>query len=396
MQALSVRQPRAAAPSRAAGVWRPTAATASSPAREASAARRHAAAEPCGIEQSRQDEISLRRRRGQRRRRAAADADPGFLRRAFVSGTTQARYRQAVDAAVAFSRRAAPSRRNLQAWDELLVAWAEFLYLEGEQVYAARYAVFGAIYLLDLPKKCAQTLPLAKATLKSFGRHAPERSRDPPPIEHRWLFADTLCRLCAPPVGPLAAAFTLLSFDCYLRPSEALGLKKADVTPARRGTAARRWALTLAPATGRRTAKNFQFDTGVVVGHHERTWAVDIVKVLVRRAKADTALLFDGLDLAALEEAYRAASADLKVCVVPHGMRHGGPSHGSVVHGDELAQVQTRGRWLATDSCRHYTKPASLLRKLKELSDVQVSLARRLERELPGRLTSLLSKRSRA
>eukprot|EP00959_Pyramimonas_sp_CCMP1952_P297280 6219361-Pyramimonas_sp.AAC.1 len=64
------------------------------------------------------------------------------------------------------------------------------LFLRGDSVSAARYAVFGTAYCIGLPARSPATLPLARAALHGFGRANPDKVRDSLPLEIIWLCAD--------------------------------------------------------------------------------------------------------------------------------------------------------------------------------------------------------------
>ena len=55
-------------------------------------------------------------------------------------------------------------------------------------------------------------------------------------------------------------------------------------------------------------------------------------------------------------------------------------------HDVPVAALQWRGRWLAMESCRRYSKPAKMLRSLAALSEEQLRRARAAAYEVPGRL----------
>lgn len=100
----------------------------------------------------------------------------------------------------------------------------------------------------------------------------------------------------------------LLTFDAYLRPSEALGLERRHVTPPRRGTARYQdWVITIAPQ-GDKPAKNLDLDCSVVVGLPPRVWATTLLTALHKRARPD-GRLFGNLNPVLYERLLRKASA---------------------------------------------------------------------------------------
>ena len=186
----------------------------------------------------------------------------------------------------------------------------------------------------------------------------------------------------------LTAALVVINFDCYLRPSEGLGLRRKDVSAPSRAAAAKGWALNIAPLN-EKMAKNRRYDDGVTVGVHDRQWICGILRMLCRSLPSD-AYLFRNLDLATVEGFFRAASDHLGWTVVAHGMRHAGPSHDAYVHGVDLLDLQARGRWLCAESVRTYAKPARLLRSLARLSSEQVRQGRRVSNHLHTKLADAI------
>ena len=205
-----------------------------------------------------------------------------------------------------------------------------------------------------------------------------------------WLLTEWLLTPPLEFVKVMAAAFCCLAFDAYLRPSEALNLTRAAVGRPRRAAAACRWSLTIAPRPGQVPAKNRTFDAGVVVGGFDRMWVADRVLAPLMSDLPVGTSLFRSLDLHSLEALFVEASKDLAFKIVPHGLRHAGPSHDAVVHKAAVHDLQCRGRWLSIESCRVYTKPAALLRSVGLLSDSQLRQARRFSGHLPNTLSSSL------
>ena len=285
------------------------------------------------------------------------DREPGFLRRATVKAVTRSRYEQAC---ANFASRLDPpvplrclSPREL---DEALSRHLEFLYLAGEAAGAARHALYGTCYVLDL-------VP-----------------RDPP-VEVVWLAKEYFLKTFPSPSNLQLAAFTWLAFDGYMRPSEGLAMRaKHFFKSTVRGRTA--WSTVIGAQTEHRPAKNLQFDDGFVVGAHDRSFLKGIVAQLVRALPPDERV-FPEWDLPGLELAFRGFSASEGIKLTPHALRHAGPSHDFYYHEVPVTELQWRGRWLATESCRRYSKPAKMLRCLATLTKDQLRRAKRAADEVP-------------
>ena len=106
----------------------------------------------------------------------------------------------------------AAATSNLDLWDQLFTDYIECLYFAGESPAAARYAIYGICFVMDITPRAPSVLPLAKRSLRGFLKKSPEGMRDPPPMEVMWLLCGWLLDACPGPVGCLAAAFVLLVF----------------------------------------------------------------------------------------------------------------------------------------------------------------------------------------
>ena len=131
----------------------------------------------------------------------------GFLRRSRVAAVTRERYSLAYTAVVAFNRGRVPSITDMKTWDSLVVRYIEHLFLLGEHIFVAWYALYSVIFHLELPRRAATTLPKAMETLRGFAKSSPEVGRDPPPIEVVWLLVDALLRSFGAAAGRLPTSW---------------------------------------------------------------------------------------------------------------------------------------------------------------------------------------------
>ena len=115
----------------------------------------------------------------------------------------------------------------------------------------------------------------------------------------------------------------------------------------------------------------------------------EVIKLLCRGLPSQ-AYIFGGLRLSIVDSLFREALQNLGWPIVPHGMRHAGPSHDSYVQGSALLDIQARGRWFCAESVRTYAKPARLLRSVARLSIGQVQHSRRVSAQLHTTLTTAL------
>jgi hypothetical protein len=277
--------------------------------------------------------------------------------------------------------------------DRRLAQYMEVLFLSGEPAAVARYALYGVAFSLEVVMRDASVFALAKKTLKGFTRKAPEASRDPPPIELMWLLAAFLLRLLPGELGGLAAGLVVIAFDGYLRPGEALALRKEDVyRSTKKGSTL--LSVVVAPLSRGAPAKNKQFDDGYAVGAHGRSIATQLLQAIVDRT-AVKEFLFPGVTLALWEKWCRAFVAEYKVTMTPHCLRHGGPSHDMYFHQASVQDVQWRGRWLAVESCRRYAKPAKMLRQRAALTPRQLVEAEEAAKNVGAQVLARLGRELR-
>jgi len=192
----------------------------------------------------------------------------------------------------------------------------------------------------------------------------------------------------------LAGALLPVAFDGYLRPSEALGLRGADVLRPARSGPQRLWAATVAPATQPIPSKTNTFDDAVLLGSAAKGQAFvgGILDALLSRAGQDK--LFGGLTLAQLETIVKATCSRLQLPVTftPHCLRHGGASRDALEKFEDLRAIQRRGRWKARESVRRYEKAGTLLRVRSKFSQPFLSRSLRLGPSLPSKLRVALKK----
>ena len=317
------------------------------------------------------------------------DAEPGFLRRSTVSSVTRQRYAESYHAVEKFVGR---PLRDLTAGqlDLLLTEFMEDLFLAGETAAKARYALYGVAHELDIVTRGPLSFPRAKKTLVGFTRKASEPSRDPLPAAAVWASADHFFNTIGGRRGSELAALVLLSFDGYMRPSEALALQTQDFF-ASGSPRDRHWSVVIAPLCRGTPAKNKQFDDGCTIGAYDRKPLRRLTSALVVRGRKNSRI-FSTITLASLEKHFRAVSSLWRFHCTPHALRHAGPSHDFYEHGAAIHDLQLRGRWMASESCRRYTKPARLLRQRALLDGAVAAKGELAAKMLVPRLVAALSK----
>jgi len=319
------------------------------------------------------------RLRAEARKRELDDSDEeGFLRRRRVTSHTRDIYQQWVSV---FEKEMGCDIHRLApaALDRAVDAFLVRLYAAGEGVDSARHALYGIAWATTSVTRDPSVLPLSKASLQGFAKKCPPGTKDPAPWEAVLMAAHWLS-LHRGEVGLLTAAFMLLSFDLYTRPSEALALEKGHVRPPFRRAhgAVQFWTVTIAPSTSSRTTKAGTQDDTVLLGSvgSERVWLKGVLNALYAKTRRAHDRLIP-LELSTVEAEMRTAAKALllqKLNMSPHTLRHGGPSHDLLAGTIDRAEVQARGHWLCAASVARYEKRGKLVRQLTKLpSDHQVS-----------------------
>jgi len=148
------------------------------------------------------------------------------------------------------------------------------------------------------------------------------------------------------------AAGILLQVACYLRVTELLKLTVGQIVgPTSQGVP--HWSLSLFPVERGDMSKTGQVDEGVTLDCPEIQFLVPILKEL-RAMPPDTLIV--GMTYLEFLAAFRSATNELRIALVPSQARHSGASMDRTYNRRSQSEVQRMGRWLATKSVRRYEK----------------------------------------
>ena len=244
--------------------------------------------------------------------------------------------------------------------DSRVVRYMTWLYDHDDcEPWTAAYLIYG-LQLLKCTVPKADFLPNAKEALTGWKKLRPGLMRLPVPEE--FVF-DVAIELGA--TDSKLAALVLLQFDCYLRPSEALGLTKDHlVRPA--GPRYPRWGLIVCLSELQERTKTGTTDDSLMVGDvADRSWMSAVMSFLFEQPEHQ---LFGHVNLSQYEKALRAASKKLGYTgdvLQPHILRHSGASNDRSHERRSLPHIQKRGRWAAKKSVLRYEKAALMQRQWK-------------------------------
>jgi hypothetical protein len=325
------------------------------------------------------------------RLKKADTSKPGFLRDHKVRNQkTRDLYSAAVVAFTVFAIGLGLGLSTMTLVDDALEKYFEQLFVLGKTASEARYALQGWAWKHpSMPTNARANFPLAKACLKGWKNMEPGVSRDPCPWEVALLLMQWLIE-----AGEIFMAVAVaISFDTYIRPGVLVCLRRENLLrPAKLVNGAySAWGIVLSPAASNTFTKVGEQDDSLRVGTLHRMWVADLVKKLWARTAPD-ALLF-GFTLGKFETTFKRATIALNLQalqLVPHSLRHGGPSTDIYLGLRTLAEVQRRGFWKSADSVRRYEKHSKLLAQLNKLTVPQQRAARAAAASVPGLLQNKL------
>lgn len=122
----------------------------------------------------------------------------------------------------------------------------------------------------------------------------------------------------------------------------------------------------------------------------EHSWAAWAARFLKNRRAAGA--VFEPLTLRDYECAIARASDDFGLTalrLVPHVLRHTGPSADAFQNNMSSGDIKARGKWASDLSVSRYEKRGMVLRQLSRLSATQQSQATAVARSLPALLRAL-------
>ena len=280
-----------------------------------------------------------------------------------VSQNIQARYKKSVSSILAFMLEMGVHVPTWENLDEVVSAWVEFAYAEGEHKSLVNYALAGLQFFL----------PSCVGKLKQSWRLATVWQRLEPPLRVLPIspllvrgFAGAAVRM-----GFVAeAAALLIGFDCMLRSGELYALRLQDITFLQN-----RAVVCLGRSkTGKRTGANEM----VVV---ESSLALRWLRNACSHGCGQDKLLKRG------DRFFRKFFAELlqlfqiKGLMTVYSLRRGGATWNFLHHGS-MEKTLLRGRWSSTSSARIYLQDSAATVTHLQLTRDQRSFAQTTSRFL--------------
>ena len=265
--------------------------------------------------------------------------------------------------------------------DTIVVTYFDFLHFHGHSGDdASRLLAALKFFLPPIGRWGDQTLCRASRSLAGWGKCAPRRMRMPLP----WLVVAALAGVMLGRGQVEQVIAMILSFACYLRPSECDLLTAmqvvAPVEAAARASGLA--ALLLHPGELGRPGKTGLWDFTVVLDTY--VFLVPALLGLKRRAASPKARLWS-FPPASLSACMREAAAALGLADFPvaaYGLRHGGASDDLLAKRRQALEVQQRGGWASDKNFRRYAKQARIITELQRAGRRVISYGQEMDKAL--------------
>ena len=168
------------------------------------------------------------------------------------------------------------------------------------------------------------------------------------------------------------ALHMLLMFALYLRPTEALRIRKMDVVPPirRGGIGYQCWCIVLHPLECGRPSKTKEFDESLMLDlEYHKEIGPALYRFSQQMGKTKIILKHTLGELQTyLQQAQERLDLGPLGVLHPYRFRHGGANHDFAHKLRDLPGIQQRGRWQSQASVRRYQKGARLSQVFGTLS----------------------------
>ena len=308
------------------------------------------------------------RQRGKRRTKklsgTASDARSrhgSLLEDMAVKPTTQRLYE---DASLQFLRWAKTNGFTMTSPHSLDAALCQYMtqaFLGGHQAHVGEKLVAGMIHVLpELGRAGALHLPRAWRAVKGWRRLCPGRSRHPLPLCVWSAVANHMISR-----GRVyEAIFVLLAFIGYLRPSEALNLRRAHLLPPV-GPVSRFWSILVCPEEVGVPTKTGSMDDSLLLDHPRLLWMNPVWEEL-RRGDLNEFVL--PLTYRQVVDSIAVSGHMLGLKLVPYQLRHSGASDDRLQKIRTSEEIMKRGRWRTLKSVARYEKHARVTLEFSRLT----------------------------
>ena len=282
-----------------------------------------------------------------------------------VKDPTLKKYKGCVDQFLQLAVRRRWNISTVDLADKRLAEYFLELCEEGSAYNIASYTLFGYLLLkTDESQPDRSLYPRARAALTGWSSRYPQCSRTGADPLLWYLIADEIANF-----SPSLAAALLLQLDTYARPDEILHVRLEDVIKPSSKVCSF-WGIIFGNSQrGEMTKGKLQDDT-VLLDSLDRSYAPTVLKMVTKKCRQKSDLIFGVCTVHEYEAAFRTACAALGLSqfrLVPHCVRHSGPSVDFLRRARTATEIQTRGRWATQKSILRYQKPGQMLSKMSKV-----------------------------
>jgi len=306
-------------------------------------------------------------RRGVRRIPAAQEDNIGkrarmkqlrVLESRSVSVEVQSQYQLYYDKFKAFCQEnGAPMPLSTEEADELMADYLDCLFLQGKTAGEGEKSL-ASLEFHDLSFK--GKMPRSKRALRGWRKEVPPQSRLPlPKLAMYGIVMQMLSRN-----KRTMGLMTIASFDLYLRPGEALDLRKRHIVPP---VVAGGWGV---------------FDNALAINSSNMIWMGQELLAHAKKLNHKDDHLFS-FSMDSFREEFARCGRMLNLGDVhPYHLRHGGATHDLTSGHRDHSSVKARGRWKTDQSVRRYAKTGRVQQLLNRMSAAQIAYCRWSEQNM--------------
>ena len=261
--------------------------------------------------------------------------------------------------------------------DAALATELNALFAAGEQRHKLDTLYYSVRHRLNLRDVDFREAAAAKAGVRLA---TDVSARDPVPSKEVFCLVADLLKATPTPAQIWTAAWALLTFDLYCRPSDLTAVRVQDVHMLKRKAP----MITFFPANRDLISKTNTQDDTIPISN--RPGMAEILRALVA-GKSPTCRILP----MSLSQIKKELAPLLLQNFTPHMLRHGGASLDGV-NGATVEAIAARGRWATMSAVSRYRKPGRYLRALAAMDPKRKKRGEELKSSLGFKVAELLLK----
>ena len=295
-----------------------------------------------------------------------------------VSSMTQSTYTEATTQFTVLCRQWGLDWSSDEELDAIIVYVLDHMFFNNQPAHQATTLVAALRWFAPRYRRGGEGhLPRAIVALNAFAHRRPGNQRLPIP----WVIACAIIGSLLHKGERWMALQVVVSFWCYLRPSEGDRLRPRDlVAPSHlAGTHYQHWGLLLSPSDVGRPGKTGQFDESIILDNLQ---GLDPLFRQLSVSRAKEARLWPHSAEQFLAK-WNQVIVELELGALNpcrYALRHGGASEDILSRQRLLADVKRRGRWVSDSSLKRYGKETRLLSELLKVHPNVLAFGREVMR----------------